>query len=89
MATRQYLVVYEPTPNNWGAYAPDIPGLGATAATRAEMEAQIRSAIEFLFEYLADEGQPIPEPHAKPQAGWDWGYVEVEVPDPPRRVRVS
>ena len=57
-----YAVVYERTPNNYSAYAPDVPGCIAAADTRAEVEELMREAITYHLEMLRDYGDPIPEP---------------------------
>ena len=57
-----YAIVIEKTPNNYSAYAPDLPGCAATGATLAEIQQQIKEAIEFHLEGLREEGLPIPEP---------------------------
>ena len=80
MTKQRYLVVYERTPRNWSAYAPDVAGLGAVADTREEMEAQMQGALAFHFDCLVDEGKPIPLPTTTPRDGWDWGYVDVALP---------
>ncbi len=57
-----YDVVYERTPNNYSAYAPDVPGCIAAADTRAEVEELMREAVIYHLEMLRDYGDPIPEP---------------------------
>jgi predicted RNase H-like HicB family nuclease len=57
----QYAVVFEKTSTGWSAYAPDLPGLGAAAATIEEAETLIREGIEFHVEGLREDGLPIPE----------------------------
>ena len=57
-----YAVVIEQTPNNYGAYAPDVPGCISTADTWDEMLAMIREALTFHIEALIEDGDPIPEP---------------------------
>ena len=42
--------------------APDLLGCAATGATLAEVQQQIKEAIEFHLEGLREEGLPIPEP---------------------------
>jgi predicted RNase H-like HicB family nuclease len=59
---KQYTVIYERGPRNWSAYVPDLPGCIATAKTRAELEQQIREAIEFHIEGLRMSGEDVPEP---------------------------
>ena len=36
-----YAVVFEQTPNNYGAYVPDVPGCVSTGKTWDEMQAMI------------------------------------------------
>ena len=57
-----YAVVIEQTPNNYGAYAPDVPGCISTADTPDEMLAMIREALTFHIEALVEDGDPVPEP---------------------------
>ena len=57
-----YAVVIEQTPNNYGAYAPDVPGCISTADTPDEMLAMIREALTFHIEALIEDGDPVPEP---------------------------
>ncbi len=58
----KYAVVFEQTPNNFGAYAPDVPGCGSTGMTWDEMRANIREAISIHIEEMVLEGEPVPEP---------------------------
>lgn len=57
----RYAIVIEKTPNNYSAYPPDLPGCAATGASLAEVQQQIKEAIEFHLEGLREEGLPIPE----------------------------
>jgi predicted RNase H-like HicB family nuclease len=60
---RDYLVIYEQGKDGgWGAYAPDLPGLGVAAETRQEVETLIRDGIKIYIEELINDGLPIPEP---------------------------
>lgn len=45
-----YLIIYEKSQTGWGAYAPDLPGLGIAAETLDEAKELIRGAIEFHLE---------------------------------------
>ena len=60
----KYLVVYEKSPTGWGAYVPDLPGLGVAAATLEEVKELIREAVEFHVEGMREHGDPIPAPAA-------------------------
>ena len=57
-----YAVVIEQTPNNYGAYAPDVPGCISTADTWDEMLVMIREALTVHIELLIEDGDPLPEP---------------------------
>ncbi len=67
----RYAVVIEKAGNNYGAYVPDLPGCVATGDTIEEVEAEIRSAIEFHLDGLRADGLPIPVPQSRAE------YVEV------------
>jgi predicted RNase H-like HicB family nuclease len=59
----EYLVIFERGKDGgWGAYAPDLPGLGVAAETHEEVEILIRDGIKIYLEELREEGLPIPEP---------------------------
>ena len=58
----KYAVVIEQTPNNFGAYAPDVPGCVSTGMTRDEMRVNIRDALSFHIEGMVRNGEPVPEP---------------------------
>ena len=59
----QYTIVIEKSPNNYAAYAPDLPGCVATGATREEAVSEMRQAIRIHVESLQEHGEPVPEPH--------------------------
>ena len=59
---RTYAVVFEQAPNNYAAYAPDVPGCVATAEGWEEIQVMAREAIEVYLEAAAEYGEPIPEP---------------------------
>ncbi len=58
----RYAVVFQQTPNNYGAYVPDVPGCISTGKTWEEMQAMIREALAFHIEDLLEQGEPLPEP---------------------------
>lgn len=60
----EYLVIFENEAGAWGAYCPDLPGVGVVGDSRAEVEDLIRDAIALHLEELRDSGQPIPAPAA-------------------------
>lgn len=58
----KYAVVYEQTPNNYGAYVPDLSGCISTGAGWREIQDNIRAAMEFHVEGLQENGDPVPDP---------------------------
>ena len=60
---QRYLILVEGgPPSNYSAWSPDLPGCVATGGTLEEVESEMRTAIAFHLEGLAEEGAPIPEP---------------------------
>lgn len=57
-----YAVVFERTPNNYAAYAPDLPGCISTHKTWDGIQAMIKEAITFHIEVSHEYGDPIPLP---------------------------
>ena len=60
----KYLVIYERSKSGWGAYAPDLPGLGIAAKTLDEAKELIREAIDFHIDGMRQHGEEIPTPSA-------------------------
>lgn len=58
----RYAVVIEKAEQNYSAYVPDLPGCVATGASVAEVEQEIRVAIQFHIEGLRADGDPVPQP---------------------------
>ena len=58
----RYAVVIEKAENNYSGYVPDLPGCIATGYTVQEVEAEIKSAIEFHIEGLLADNLPVPHP---------------------------
>jgi len=60
---REYLVIFEQANDGgWGAYAPDLPGLGVVGDSREDAEQLIREGIAIHIAGLREDGLPIPEP---------------------------
>jgi predicted RNase H-like HicB family nuclease len=58
-----YLVLIEGgPPSNYSAWSPDLPGCVATGETLEEVEGEMREAITFHLEGMAEDGDPLPEP---------------------------
>jgi predicted RNase H-like HicB family nuclease len=60
----EYLVIIEHEGDSWGAYRPDLPGLGVVGDTQDEVERLIREAISFHLDGLRESGEAIPQPSA-------------------------
>ena len=60
---KEFLVVIEKSGKNYSAYAPDVPGCGATGKTPEEARENLREAIIFHLEGLTEDGLPLTEPH--------------------------
>jgi predicted RNase H-like HicB family nuclease len=60
----KYLVVFEKSRNGYGAYAPDLPGLGVVGRTLAETRKLIQQGIEIYVEELRNSGGAVPKPSA-------------------------
>lgn len=60
---KRYLIVIEETGTGYSAYSPDLDGCVATGRTCEEVEREMRDAIAFHLEGMAQNGEPIPEPH--------------------------
>ena len=60
----RYAIVIEHAESNYSAYVPDLPGCVATGHSVAEVERNIREAIEFHLDGLREDGLPIPNPSA-------------------------
>ncbi len=58
----KYAVVFERTPNNYSAYAQDLPGYISAAKTWDDIQVSIREAIEFHIAGINEDGDLIPEP---------------------------
>jgi predicted RNase H-like HicB family nuclease len=61
----EYLVIYEQSTNGWGAYVPDLPGLGVVGETLEEVQQLIKDGIPLHLKALKEHGDPIPRPTAK------------------------
>jgi len=61
----KYAVIFEKAPNNWAAYAPDLPGCIAVGDTIEEARESMAEAIAFHIEGLRLHGYPVPEPTSR------------------------
>jgi predicted RNase H-like HicB family nuclease len=62
----KYAVVFEQADDGgWGAYAPDLPGLGVVGRSLAEVRELIRDGIRFHIEGMKEDGLPVPQPRTQ------------------------
>jgi predicted RNase H-like HicB family nuclease len=59
---QKFLVVYEHGKRNYGGFAPDVPGCISTGKTLTEMRRMMREALESHLEWMASDGDSLPEP---------------------------
>lgn len=59
-----YAVIIEGDGESYSAYVPELPGCIATGSSREQVEARIRTAIDFHLECLRDAGEAVPPPTA-------------------------
>jgi predicted RNase H-like HicB family nuclease len=57
-----YAVIIERGETSYGAYAPELPGLGVAGDSIEEVEGLIREAIPLHIEGLRANGDPVPPP---------------------------
>jgi predicted RNase H-like HicB family nuclease len=57
-----YIIVIEPSATGYGAFSPDVPGCVATGRTVEQTLAEMRAALAFHFEGMAEAGETLPEP---------------------------
>jgi predicted RNase H-like HicB family nuclease len=49
-------------PSNYSAWSPELPGCVATGKTLEDVEREMRAAIAFHLEGIAEDGEPLPDP---------------------------
>jgi predicted RNase H-like HicB family nuclease len=57
-----YLIVIGRTATGYSAHCPDVPGCAAVGKTVEEVVANMKTALEFHFEGMAEDGEAIPKP---------------------------
>jgi predicted RNase H-like HicB family nuclease len=61
-----YLVVIEKGRSSFGAYVPDLPGVGVVGRSVPEVKRLVKEAIQFHIAGLREDGLAIPRPAARP-----------------------
>ena len=72
----RYTIIIEQGEHNLSAYVSGLPGYATTGATREEVIARMREAIEPHWRGLQEDGDPIPQ---LPQPNSDPAFVEVSM----------
>lgn len=57
-----YLIVIGTTATGYSAHCPDVLGCAAVGKTMEEVTANMKKALEFHFEGMAEDGELIPKP---------------------------
>ena len=70
----RYTVIYEKSATGYGAYVPDLPGLGVLGKTLEETKKLIREGIEAHIQIMQEHGEIVPEPTSTADV------VEVKMP---------
>ena len=58
----EYLIIIEKSTNGYGAYAPDLPGIGVAGKTKKEVLKLIKDSIVLHLEDLKSRRLKIPKP---------------------------
>lgn len=61
-AERYPILIEGGPPSNYSAWSPDVPGCVAAADSIENVEREMREALAFHLEGLAEDGEPLPEP---------------------------
>ncbi|MCU0427861.1 MAG: type II toxin-antitoxin system HicB family antitoxin [Candidatus Kapabacteria bacterium] len=61
---KNYLVIVEKAPNNFGAFSPDVLGCVSSGVSVEETLAEFREALRAHFEMMIESGEDIPEARA-------------------------
>jgi predicted RNase H-like HicB family nuclease len=60
--TRAYLAVFEKVADdNWGAFAPDVPGTGGMGDSMEDARRSLIEGIGYMLEDIAERGALLPE----------------------------
>lgn len=73
MIPMDYLVVIERGTQGYGAYVPDLPGIGVAGRTLLEVRRLIRRAVKLHVIGLREDRLPVPRPRARSE----W----IDIPD--------
>ena len=61
---RYVVIIEQDEAGGYSAWAPDLPGVAAAAASYSECLELMREAVELHLKGLREDGLPLPAPHA-------------------------
>ncbi|MGL4942419.1 MAG: type II toxin-antitoxin system HicB family antitoxin [Thermoguttaceae bacterium] len=61
-----YAAVFEPTKNGYSVYFPDVPGCISVGDTLEDAKREAADALALHLYGMTEDGQPLPQVHAKP-----------------------
>jgi predicted RNase H-like HicB family nuclease len=61
MATRYYLAIAEPGPENWSISFPAFPGAVTVADTFSGLLMHVRDALASVIDAMQQDGEPVPD----------------------------
>lgn len=76
-----YLAVFEPGPDGYGVYFPDLPGCVSFGKTFEEAQREAADALGLHIYGMEQDGEQIPEPSKTPQINQETarGYLVAPV----------
>jgi predicted RNase H-like HicB family nuclease len=72
---QKFMVIYEHGKHNYSGFAPDVLGCGSVGTTLTEMRRMMKEALEAHLEFVAKDGEALPEPKSM---SFDFGEVRDE-----------
>jgi predicted RNase H-like HicB family nuclease len=75
MEMYRFLIIIEKGNENYGAYAPDLPGCVAVGDTPEEVEKNMQEAIKMHLHGMLEDNEPIPTPNSSAH------YLDVSLAD--------
>jgi predicted RNase H-like HicB family nuclease len=76
---KKYAIAIYKANGNYSAHVLDVDGCVATGKTVEETVTNMREALEFHFEGMAEDGESIPQPEVIIE------YVDVKIPEAAKR----
>ncbi len=58
----EYIIIIEKSKDGFGAYVPDLPGVGVVGDSKEEVVNSIRKAVKMHISEMKESGRKIPKP---------------------------